>query len=126
MGSFWLTGGGFGLDSSWFAFFVILALLPVVYRATRELDFRYNAPVLEPAGIPVDLDAAARRQHEAAMGAAAPSEAPLVQIAPAQIATATVVTSETASSQFEPAVSSSPRENPAPPQPNSGNESLPG
>ena len=27
---------------------------------TRELDFRYNAPVIVPGGIPVDLDAAAR------------------------------------------------------------------
>lgn len=81
MGSFWLTGGGFGLDASWFAFFVLLAALFVVYRATRELDFRYNAPDLPPAGIPVDLDAAARRQHEAAMGAA-PAPPALVQIAP--------------------------------------------
>ncbi|MFP5234894.1 MAG: type II CAAX prenyl endopeptidase Rce1 family protein [Acidobacteriota bacterium] len=81
MGSFWLTGGGYGLDGSWFAFFVLLAALPVVYRLTRDLDFRYNAPHLPPAGIPVDLDAAARRQHEAAMGAA-PLPPTLVQIAP--------------------------------------------
>ena len=80
MGSFWLTGGGYGLDGSWLAFAVLLAALPVVYRVTRDLDFRYNAPVLEPAGIPVDLDAAARRQHEAATR---PSEPGLVQIAAA-------------------------------------------
>ena len=66
MGPFWLTGGGFGLDGSWLVFFVFLAAIPVVYRLTRDLDFRYNAPDLVPAGIPVDLDAAARRQHEAA------------------------------------------------------------
>jgi hypothetical protein len=41
------------------------------YRVTRDLDFRYNAPVIVAGGIPVDLDAAARRQHEAAMGLAA-------------------------------------------------------
>ena len=70
MGPFWLTGGGFGLDGTWVTFFVLLAALPVVYRLTRELDFRYNAPVIVPGGIPVDLDAAARAQHEAAMGAA--------------------------------------------------------
>ena len=85
MGPFWLTGGGFGLDGSWLVFFVFLAAIPVVYRLTRELDFRYNAPELVPAGIPVDLDAAARRQHEAAtgaagMGAAEPGPPPLVQI----------------------------------------------
>lgn len=84
MGPFWLTGGGFGLDASWVACLVLLAAFPVVYRATRDLDFRYNAPVIVPGGIPVDLDAAARRQHEAAMGPAAePAPAPLVQILPA-------------------------------------------
>jgi membrane protease YdiL (CAAX protease family) len=82
MGPSWLTGGGFGLDGSWFAFFVLLAALPVVFRVTRALEFQYNAPVFVPGGIPVDLDAAAMRQHEAAMrpvDAAAPG---LVQILP--------------------------------------------
>jgi hypothetical protein len=82
MGPFWLTGGGYGLDGSWVTFFVLLAALPVVFRVTRELDFRYNAPVIVPGGIPVELDAAARRQHEAAMGPAEPAAAPLVQILP--------------------------------------------
>jgi membrane protease YdiL (CAAX protease family) len=83
MGSFWLTGGGYGLDGSWVAFAILLAALPVVYRATRDLDFKYNAPVIVPGGIPVDLDAAARRQHDAAMGPAAEPAAPgLVQIGP--------------------------------------------
>lgn len=80
MGPFWLTGGGFGADGTWLAFFVILAAIPVVWRSTRELNFRYNAPVIVPAGIPVDIDAAARAQHDTAMGPAAPP--PLVQIAP--------------------------------------------
>jgi membrane protease YdiL (CAAX protease family) len=82
MGPFWLTGGGFGLDGSWLAFVVLLVALPVVYRLTRDLDYRYNVPVFVPAGIPVDLDAASRRQHEAAMGPAQPAVAPLVQILP--------------------------------------------
>jgi membrane protease YdiL (CAAX protease family) len=83
MGPFWLTGGGFGLDASWFACLVLLAAFPVVHRLTRDLDFRYNAPVIVPGGIPVDLDAAARRQHETAMGPAAEPAAPaLVQILP--------------------------------------------
>lgn len=80
MGPFWLTGGGFGLDGTWLAFFVILAAIPVLWRLTRDLDYRYNAPVIVAGGIPVDLDAASRAQHEAAMGPAAPP--PLVQIAP--------------------------------------------
>lgn len=83
MGPFWVTGGGFGLDSSWVTFVVLLAAIPSVYRVTRDLDFRYNAPVLIPGGIPVDLDAASRRQHEAAMGPAQPEVKPLVQILPA-------------------------------------------
>jgi hypothetical protein len=62
---------------------VLLAAIPVVFRVTRDLDFRYNAPVIVPGGIPVDLDAAARRQHEAAMGPAEPAAPALVQIFPA-------------------------------------------
>jgi hypothetical protein len=84
MGPFWLTGGGFGLENSWVTFLILLAALPLVFRLTRDLDFRYNAPVIVPAGIPVDidaLDAAARAQHEAAMGSAEPPPPALIQIA---------------------------------------------
>lgn len=109
-GSFWLTGGGFGLEGSWFAFLVMLALIPVVYRVTRELDYRWNAPEVVPGGIPVDLDAAARRQHEVAMGPAEPAPpqfVPIGQIAPAA----------------PPATTPAP-ENPEPHRPESGNDSL--
>lgn len=85
MGPFWLTGGGFGLDGTWIALLVLLLAIPVVYRLTQDLDFRYNAPVIMAGGIPVDLDAAGRAQHDAAMGPAAPAApmAPsLVQITP--------------------------------------------
>ena len=82
MGPFWLTGGGFGLDGTWIPFFIFLAAMPVVYRLTRELDFKYNAPVIVAGGIPVDLDAAARQQHEAAMGAVETAVPALVQILP--------------------------------------------
>jgi membrane protease YdiL (CAAX protease family) len=82
MGPFWLTGGGYGLDGTWIAFAVLLLAWPLVFRVTRELDFRYNAPVIVPGGIPVDLDAAARQQHEAAMGATEPVAPGLVQILP--------------------------------------------
>ncbi|HZB87846.1 MAG TPA: type II CAAX endopeptidase family protein [Terracidiphilus sp.] len=83
MGPLWLTGGGYGLDASWLALAVLLALMMVVYRATRDLDFEHNVPVIVPGGIAVDLDAAARRQHEAAMGAAETAAPALVQIFPA-------------------------------------------
>lgn len=80
MGPFWLTGGAFGLDGTWLTFFVLLAALPVVFRVTRDLNYRYNAPVIVPGGMPVDLDAIARAQHDAAMGPAAPAAPSLVQI----------------------------------------------
>jgi uncharacterized protein len=83
MGPFRISGGGLGLDASPVALLVLLAALPVLFRITRELDFRYNAPVLLPGGIPVDLDAAARAQHEAAMGPSEPASPALVQIAAA-------------------------------------------
>ncbi|MGD0730008.1 MAG: CPBP family intramembrane glutamic endopeptidase [Terracidiphilus sp.] len=83
MGPFWITGGGYGLDGSWVAFLVLLAAIPIIFRVTRELDFKYNAPVIVAAGIPVDLDAAARRQHEAATRPAEPPAPTLVQIGPA-------------------------------------------
>jgi membrane protease YdiL (CAAX protease family) len=78
-----LSGGYFGLDGSWVAFVAILLAMPFVYRATRELSFHHNAPVLEPGGIPVDLDAAGRRQHETATRPDVPEVKPLVQILPA-------------------------------------------
>jgi hypothetical protein len=46
------------------------------------LDFKYNAPVIVAGGIPVDLDAAARKQHEMAMGPIEPAAPILIQIAP--------------------------------------------
>ena len=81
MGPFWLTGGAYGLDGSWLAFIFLLAALPLLFRLTRDLNFRYNAPVIVPAGIPVDLDAAARAQHEAAMASSTPAAPALIQIA---------------------------------------------
>jgi membrane protease YdiL (CAAX protease family) len=86
MGPFWLTGGGFGLEGSWVTLFILIAALPLVFRITRELNYHYNAPVIVPGGIPVDLDAAARKQHEAAMGATEPAPPALVQIGPVTVA----------------------------------------
>ena len=83
MGSFVWSGGGFGLDGSWVSFVVLLIALPFIYKATSDLSFQYNAPVLIPGGIAVDLDAAAKKQHEAATRADVPEVKPLVQILPA-------------------------------------------
>jgi membrane protease YdiL (CAAX protease family) len=99
MGPFWLTGGGYGLDGSWVTFVLLIVALPVVYRLTRDLDFRWNAPVIVPAGIPVDLSATAKGHHEAALGTATPAAPGLVQILPAatppQATSATPATDQT-------------------------------
>jgi uncharacterized protein len=80
MGPFWVTGGGFGLESSWITFILVLSAMVVIYKLTRDLDYRYNVPVLIPGGIPVDLSAASHAQHNAAMGIEEPAAPALVQI----------------------------------------------
>ncbi len=82
MGPFWLTGGGYGLDGSWVTFVFLLFAIPVVYRLTRELDYVYNAPVIVPGGIPVDLSAAGQRQQVLPSAPVAPAAPALVQILP--------------------------------------------
>jgi hypothetical protein len=89
LGPFWLSGGAFGLEASWFAFSILLLSFPVLFRLTADLNFLHNTPVFEPGGVAVDLDAAARAQHEAAVAPVAPAAPQLVQILPAApIATA--------------------------------------
>jgi uncharacterized protein len=84
VGPRWLTGGGYGPEGSAVAVFVLPVLMIVLVRVTRDYAHKYAQPVIIPGGIPVDLDAIAKRQHEAAMGAkSAPDEQQLVQIAPA-------------------------------------------
>jgi hypothetical protein len=85
VGPIWLTGGGYGPEGSAVAVLVLPVLMIVLVRVTRDYAHRYAQPVIVPGGIPVDIDAMARRQHEAAMGTAvAANEPSLVQIAPAQ------------------------------------------
>jgi hypothetical protein len=118
MGPFWLTGGGFGLEGSWLTFLVLLVALPVMYVVTRDLDFEHNVPEVIPGGIPVDIDATARRQHEAAMGSAAEPAAPaLVQILPLPMSPEEVKL--TNGKQLEPEPASEGKAD-------SGNESIPG
>lgn len=84
-GPIWITGGGYGPEGSLIAALVLIGGMFVLYRVTRGYAHLYAQPVIIPAGIPVDIDAAARRQHETAMATpAAPAGPTLVQIAPAQ------------------------------------------
>ncbi len=79
-GPTWLTGGGHGPEASLLAIPVLLLLLVAVGRTTGELRHRWAMPEIVGAAIPVDLDAAGRRQHEQGMGPAAAAAPPLVQI----------------------------------------------
>jgi membrane protease YdiL (CAAX protease family) len=81
MGPDFLTGSDYGPEGCGFAVLVLLLLgLWLTMRATREYNARYGHPEIIAAGIPVDLDAAARRQHEAATREAEPAAPRLVQI----------------------------------------------
>ncbi len=75
VGPYSLTGGDYGPEGSTVAVFVLIFGLWWITRATRDYAYHYAHPEIVPGGIPVDIDAAARRQHEAAMG---PSEAAVV------------------------------------------------
>jgi len=85
IGPIWLTGGSYGLEGSAVAVIALPVLMIVLVKITRDYAHKYAQPVIVPGGIPVDVDAIARQQHEAAMGpaaGAASSEPKLVQIAP--------------------------------------------
>lgn len=82
----WLTGGGIGPEGSFTALVVLIVLIFVMARATRDLRHRWAIPEIVGAGIPVDIDGLARKQHTEAMGPGAavePAATPLVQILPA-------------------------------------------
>lgn len=83
-GPAWISGGGQGPEGSAFAVIVSFLLLFWMVRVTGDLKHKYGYTEIVPGGIPIDIDAAARAQHEAAMGAAVPAEPSLVQILPAQ------------------------------------------
>lgn len=83
-GPLWLTGGSYGPEGSAVGIVVLFVLLFVMASVTRGLKYQYAIPEIVPGGIPVDIDAAARRQHEAAMATPAePAKPTLVQIVPA-------------------------------------------
>ncbi len=83
-GPVWVSGGLQGPEGSAFGVLVAFLMLFAVVKVTSELKHRYGYEEIVPGGIAVDLDAAARRQHEAAMGAATAQEPQLVQIVPVQ------------------------------------------
>jgi membrane protease YdiL (CAAX protease family) len=83
-GPLWLTGDGYGPEGSAVAAVVLLGALGVLMWVTRDYAWEYAQPVIIAGGIPVDIDAAAKRQHEEAMASPGEVAAPqLVQILPA-------------------------------------------
>jgi len=84
VGPLWITGGDYGPEGSLVCAIVILVLIFVLISATRDLKYRYAQPVIVPGGIPVDIDAISRRQHEAAIGPQTPAAPQIVQISGVQ------------------------------------------
>lgn len=82
VGPGWITGDLQGPEGSVFGILVGAAMLVAIVRVTSDLKHKYGFPEIVPGGIPVDIDAAARRQHEAAMVHSEPAEPQLVQIQP--------------------------------------------
>jgi membrane protease YdiL (CAAX protease family) len=82
VGPLWMTGGDYGPEASTVTTIVLLIGALVVYRATRQLSWQYNQPVIVPGGIPVDLDAMSQvlAPHHPVEPPVAPAGASLVQI----------------------------------------------
>jgi hypothetical protein len=84
VGPAWISGGAQGPEGSAFAVLVSFVLLFVIVHFTADLKHKYGYPEMIPGGIPVDIDASARQQHETAMAQQGPPpQQPLVQILPA-------------------------------------------
>ena len=77
----WFTGGDYGPDAAGFSVLVLVVAIFVLLRLTRDYAYRYATPEIVAAGIPVDIDAISKRQHEEGMGPVIEPAAPkLVQI----------------------------------------------
>lgn len=110
VGPLWITGGDYGPEGSLVCAIVILVLIFVLISATRDLKYRYAQPVIVPGGIPVDIDAISRRQHEAAMGPQAPAPPQIVQISGIQ--NSSTDQSPSSASLDGEQVAAAPKENP--------------
>jgi hypothetical protein len=78
-GPAWLTGSDFGPEASVMMVLTLVAAIIVLLRVTRDYNWKYNAPVILPAGIPMDV---APPAEHVAMEKTAAAAAPLVQILP--------------------------------------------
>ncbi len=79
----WLTGFDYGPSAAFVTVLVLIAAFYFLLRTTREYAHKYAVTEIIPAGIPVDIDAIARLQHQAGVGPGAPAAEPeprLIQI----------------------------------------------
>jgi hypothetical protein len=76
----WLSGGAFGLDAAFLTAIVLLAGVPVLYRASRDYAWNYTHPPIIAAGYEVTV--APPAAHVAMEKQAATAPPPLVQILP--------------------------------------------
>jgi hypothetical protein len=67
VGPRWITGDGLGPEASAFGILVVLLLLYWMASLTTDLKYKYGFDEIVSGGVPVDIDAAARQAHEAAM-----------------------------------------------------------
>ena len=80
-GSEWFTGGDYGPDAAGFTVLVLIVAIFVLLRLTRDYAYRYATPEIVAAGLPVDIDAISKRQHQEGMGPAIdPAPPQLIQI----------------------------------------------
>jgi len=75
----WLTGLDYGPEGSLLAVLVLFAGIAVLVRATRNLAWKYNAPVIVAGGFPMDVAPPKEHTRMEEQAAAAPA---LVQIMP--------------------------------------------
>lgn len=89
-GRAWLAGGAYGPEGTLLALLVLLLVLPVLYRVTRDYAWNYTHPAIIPGGYPMNVPPPAA--HTAMEQAAQP--AGLVQIlsaSPAGLSAASAV-----------------------------------
>lgn len=116
IGPVWVTGSDYGPEGSWLAAIVLVVMIFVLVSATRDLNFRYAQPVIVAGGMPVDIDAISRRQHEQAMGPIKPDAPQIVQISGLTTPAAATAKPVPEASPATPETDSAASEEPVPPQ----------
>jgi hypothetical protein len=91
-GPLWLTGGSYGPAAALPSILILLAVIPILVKATSDYAWAYTHPPIIPAGIDLTIPppAAHLAMEKAALAAQPVGPASLVQISPAQISPAQI------------------------------------